>query len=281
MCLIDRREFLAWTSAAVSLIVAHRLLPSCNSGLAVPPSERPETGPRLLRLELLTSVPLVKMKDFYQRTLGLRLLDETPNRLTFAAGQTRLTFALAGADDGQPFYHFAFNIPENKVLAAWTWQKERTPLLPIPANLRDAAFPDDIVHYRHWNAHSIFFFDPAGNVVEYIARHDLKNQLPGAFTSDDIRYASEIGFIVDDVPAAAATLQKVVGLTPYRGASAQFTALGDEHGLLLVMKRGQIISFDAPDKKAVTVFRTSASVRGLERTTYHFPNFPYEIRVEG
>src|SRR5207249_7567926 len=131
----------------------------------------------------------------------------------------------------KPFYHFAFNIPENKVLAAHRWQKKRTPLLPIPKTLRDPGYPDEVVNY-HWNAHSIFFFDPSSNVVEYIARHDLKNGAPGGFASQDILYASEIGLIVDDVPATASKLKDIVVLNQDKGGSYQFTALGVERGLL-------------------------------------------------
>jgi catechol-2,3-dioxygenase len=278
---IDRRGFLTSASASAALIAAHRSLLSWNPGLASAPDDHKRTDPRILGLTLLTSAPLEQMKEFYHQVLGLRILEETPDRLTLAGGETPVTLGKAGPDDGEPFYHFAFNIPENKLLAARTWQKERTPLLPIPARLRDPQYPDDVVDYRHWNAHSIFFFDPAGNVVEYIARHDLKNATRGSFASQDILYASEIGLIVDDVPATASKLKEVVGLEQYRGGSDQFTALGDEHGLLLVMKRGRILSFDAEELKAAAVFRTAASVRGVKPTKYSFPNAPYEVIVEG
>jgi len=86
---------------------------------------------------------------------------------------------------------------------------------------------------------------------------------------------------VDDVPAVASELKRVVGVDQYKGGSEQFTALGDEHGLLLVMRRGRIISFDAPEKKAVSVFRTSATVRGVRRARHRVPGFPYEVSLEG
>jgi catechol-2,3-dioxygenase len=245
-----------------------------------PSKEQVGAGPRILSLELLAAAPLALMKEFYGKLLGLKIVDEQPNRLTIAAGASRLTFVKAGPDDGKPFYHFAFNIPQNKILAARRWQKARTPLLPIPARLRDPDYPDEVVDYRHWNAHSVFFFDPAENVVEYIARHDLKNAAQGDFSSQDILYVSEIAFVVDDVAATATELKKVVGLDQYRDGSEQFIALGDEHGLLLVMKRGRGISFDAPEKKAVTVFRTEASARGNRRRKYSFATFPYTISVE-
>src|SRR5262245_7878322 len=135
-------------------------------------TDAPLSQPRILSLELLTAAPLADMKRFYHQTLGLRVLEEKADRLTIAGGETRITFIQAGPNDGKPFYHFAFNIPENKIVAARDWQKQRGPLLPIPAHQRATALGDDIVDYSHWNAHSVFFFDPAENVVEYIARHD-------------------------------------------------------------------------------------------------------------
>jgi len=136
------------------------------------------------------------------------------------------------------------------------------------------------VNYAHWNAHSVFFFDPAGNVVEYIARHDLKNGMTGDFSSHDILYASEIAFVSDDVPALSAEIKKTIGVSQYRGGDEQFMALGDEHGLLLVMKRGRIISFDSPDKKAVSVFRTAATVRGIQAGKVRLADGQFEITCD-
>jgi catechol-2,3-dioxygenase len=275
----DRRRFLSCASAAAALFAGQGSMAANTSPPESRLNRREKADPRILGLELLSSAPLDKMKEFYCQSLGLRLLVEQPDRLTIAAGQTEITFQKAGPHDGKPFYHFAFNIPENKILTARNWQRKRTPLLPIPARQRDAKYPDDVVDYNHWNAHSIFFFDSAGNVVEYIARHDLQNAAPGDFGSADILYASEIAFVVDDVRAVAARLKEVVGVDQYRAGNEQFTALGDEHGLLLVMKRGRVISFDAPEKKAVSVFRTMASVRGVKQTCNEFAGYPYQVSV--
>ena len=269
----DRRHFLGWASAGGAFFTARDYAQADGPKPAA-------DGPRLRSLELLTAVRLAKMKEFYHDALGLRVAEDKPERLTIDAGQTKLTFRPAAAADGKPFYHFAFNIPENKLRAAHKWQSKRTPLLPIPERLRDPKFPDDVVHYRHWDAHSVFFFDPAGNVVEYIARHTLKNAAAGEFGSADILYASEIAFVVDDVTAAVAGLTEAVGVGPYKGTSDEFAALGDELGLLLVMKRGRLISFDAAEKKAVAVFPTTAAVRGSRRAKYDVPKFPYQVSAE-
>jgi catechol-2,3-dioxygenase len=273
----DRRHFLTWASAAGAFFAAH----GCSAAEEPKRDKNGKGEPLIRHLELLSSAPLADMKAFYHKSLGLSVAEEKPDRLTVEAGRTRLTFVKPATGDDKPFYHFAFNIPENKAAAARDWQAKRTPLLPIPKALRDPKYSDDVVHYRHWNAHSVFFFDPAGNVVEYIARHDLKNQAPGDFGSADILYASEIAFVVDDVPAATAKLKEAAGLGEYNGTGDQFAALGDEHGLLLVMKRGRLISFEAKEKKEVSVFPTAVTVRGGRPSKYALPKFPYEVAVEG
>jgi catechol 2,3-dioxygenase-like lactoylglutathione lyase family enzyme len=282
---VDRRQFLKGASASLALLAAHLEGSPAEAGMAGttrpagPPSAAP---PRLLALELLTAAPLAAMKEFYRSRLGLKVLAEKADRVTIGGGATPITFVSAPAEQAKPFYHFAFNIPENKLRDARRWQLDRTPLIPMPPWLRDPAYPDDVANFSHWNAHSVFFLDPGGNVVEYIARHDLQNAAPGGFGPADILYASEIGLIVDDVPAAALALREAVaGLRQYRGGDDQFTALGDEQGLLLVMKRGRRLNFNpASDEKAARVFRTAARIRGERPAHYAFPQLPYEIAIE-
>jgi hypothetical protein len=274
----DRRGFLRQSAAA--LIAAHTAGAKDAAGQTTAGNNRQMDRARILGVELQSAAPLARMKEFYQRSIGLTVVEDRADRLTVSAGESRLTFIPAASDRARPFYHFAFNIPENKIRAARDWQRERTPLLPIPANLRDAAFPNDVVNYSHWNAHSVFFFDPAGNVVEYIARHDLRNSASGGFDPRDLLCLSEIALVVDDVAAMAASLRQVAGVENYRGESEQFAALGDERGLLLVMRRGRVISFDSPERKAVDVFRTAIRVRGPRRAEHRVANFPYDVAVE-
>lgn len=272
---LDRRHFLKSMSAALTFFSIHEC-----SAMAPSSKGKAQSEPLIRHLELLSSVPLAEMKAFYHESLGLEVAEEKRDRLTVKAGSTRLTFLKAPEGEEKPFYHFAFNIPENKIVAARDWQAKRSALLPIPESLRDPDYPTDIVHYRHWNAHSVFFFDPSGNVVEYIARHDLANPAMGDFSSEDILYASEIAFIVDDVPDATKKLKEASSLEEYNGTGEYFAALGDEHGLLLVMKRGRMISFEAKEKKEVSVFPTIATVRGSEKQKYALPEFPYEVVIE-
>lgn len=222
------------------------------------------------------------MKAFYGKTLDLGIVDERADRFTVDAGETKITFVEdpQTVDGRAPFYHFAFNIPENKIVQALEWQKARTPLLPIPERNRAAGYPPEVVDYSHWNAHSIFFLDPAGNVLEYIARHDLKNADRQPFSWGDILYASEIGLIVDDVPAAAGLLKDMAAVAPYKAASDQFTAMGDEYGLLLVMKQGRVLDFTGNAAHGARVYPTTVTVRGAKAAKHQLAAYPYSIAIE-
>ncbi len=273
---LSRRQFLTGASLSAWLAATHSFASSGASPGVPNASVGQGGGARIRSLRLDTAAPLSEMKAYYGDLLGLGILGEGSNELTIKAGETPITFVTAGPGrEGAPFYHFAFNIPENKILAARAWQRERTPLIPPYARLRDPQYPDDVVHFTSWNAHSVFFWDPAGNLLEYIARHDLQNSADGPFASSDILYASEIGLIADDVPGMAEDLQETFGLAPYRRGSHQFTAIGDELGLLLVMKRGRVLGFD--EGRPADVFTTAAALRGATTAQYTAPGLPYQI----
>jgi len=173
------------------------------------------------------------MRSFYQEVLNLPVIADDPRSLTIRAGGTQLSF-YADVAGGSPFYHFAFNIPENKLESAIEWMSTRAPLLK-----RKDGSP--VVHFRWLDAHSIYFRDPAANLLEFIAHHALKNARPGDFKVTDILYASEIGLVTDDVPALAAELDTKLNLTNYHTklgepVSDTFRPIGDPYGFFIVVK---------------------------------------------
>lgn len=253
--------------------------------------------PRILALRLLTATSLATMREFYRDRIGFAVTAESPTEVTFAAGATALTFVAAkpgqihsegGRGNGEPMYHFAFNIPRNAVRAARVWQLQRSALVPPRRELRDPAHADDVWHFRHWNAHSLFFFDPAYNIVEYIARHDLalESDDPVAFGTRDIVYASEIGFVFadgdrtpDEVPAATRTITERLGLQAYPRDAAPW-AMGDERGLLLCLARkGKIWGEHTPTPVTWDVFETRVTISGPRDGTLRFDGKPYEVTV--
>jgi hypothetical protein len=280
---MDRRHFLGSAAATAAFFAMHDLAPL--GAQASPAAQEPDalTGrPRLLSLELHSGAPFDAMKTFYGKTLDLGIAADRDDRFSVLAGDTRITFIKSNesVEGRPPFYHFAFNIPENKILKALEWQKARTPMLAIPEMNRAAGFPPEVVDYRHWNAHSIFFLDPAGNVVEYIARHDLTNGDAHPFGFTDILCASEIGLIVDDVAATAAALKDMTALSPYKGGDDRFTAMGDEYGLLLVMKRGRVVDFTGNQANGVRVYPTNVTVRGAKAASHKLAAYPYQFDIE-
>ncbi len=239
--------------------------------------------PLIQSLRLRTLGSLGELKDFYSNKLGLRVLAETPTELTMAGGATPITFVRTESATERPFYHFAFNIPENKIRAARAWQLKRSALITTPPPLRDAAYPDDVRHFSNWNAHSVFFWDPAGNLVEYIARHDLGNGADGEFTSRDILYASEIGLIIADEERAALArrLGSELGLGGYKPeAGGFFWALGDGRGLVLLLPRGLRGNVDPNRRVEFGVFPTEATLRGGGSSKHAIAGYPYSINVE-
>ncbi|NIR51819.1 hypothetical protein GWN42_03230 [candidate division KSB1 bacterium] len=275
----NRRQFL---KSSIGLLLA-----SMHHPLVLPETKNRNhmslnghNHPLIISLRLKTATPLAQLKRFYCEVLELPLLTEQSDEITVRAGETPVTFVPAGPESGEPFYHLAFNIPENKILLARKWQKERTPLFQTPDNLCDPDYPDDVRHFRHWNAHSIFFFDPAGNVLEYIARHDLNNASTGPFTSADILYASEIGFTSDKVEATALELRRAFSLMQYRQGNDNFRAIGDEFGLLLVFIRGRELGRGSDKVREADVFPTTISIRAEKHGSYSTPDYPYLISAD-
>ena len=93
----------------------------------------------------------------------------------------------------------------------------------------------DEVDWRGWNAHAVYFQDAAGNIGELIARHNLPGR-DAPFGVQGWQRISEIGLAVDDVAQAAHSLDMPV-FEP--GDGENFTALGDDLGLLIIVKQGR------------------------------------------
>lgn len=263
---LNRRRFLKIGSAAIGLgLLPHRVTGRSNGRLA------PRT--RFVELHLRTSTPLEEMEYFYADVLELKLLERDAKHLTVAAGETRLTYHQQSADQGSPFYHVAFNIPENKILDARDWQLERTKLDPNPNAPRHPEHPD-IVHFVHWDAHAVFFRDPAGNILEHIARHTLANAAPGPFSSRDITCCSEVALVLDveDLRPEADRIGRSIGAERYRNSSSQFVALGDENGLVLIMKKGVSLRGDAD------IYPTEIELNAPAPFDYSVSSLPYRLQ---
>jgi len=180
----------------------------------------------------LPTIDLQAQRDFYAKILELSV-KLSPRGLEVQAGNTSLVFTQAQADfDGA--YHFAFNIPENQFQAAKAWMSNRIPLL------YDETGKDEFAS-ESWNSNSVYFKDAAGNVLEFIARHNLKNAVLGDFESQQILNISEIGLPSKDVIAFANELCNKLSLSVFRQEPSEtFTPVGDDNGLFIVPVQDRI-----------------------------------------
>jgi catechol 2,3-dioxygenase-like lactoylglutathione lyase family enzyme len=183
---------------------------------------------KIRQIELQTHL-LEKLKHFYTEVLGLMLANERPGSFTLYIGESRLRFTSA-ADGEEPFYHFAFNIPENQLEEAFIWARERVQIL-------QGADGTELFDFPNWNAHAFYFADPAGNILECIARHDLNNASDHQFSATSLECISEIGLPVQKPLAFCNRVASELG-SPFfdrSTSSDQFAAMGDDNGLLIVV----------------------------------------------
>jgi len=184
------------------------------------------------KIELMAA-DLKALKKFYTETLELPVSEGAEGEVTVQSGQSTIVFRQA-KPGWTGAYHFAFNLPENRFAEAKTWIEERVSLIADKNGQTE-------FNFESWNAHSVYFYDPAGNVLEFIARHSLPNAIDGPFTPAGILSVSEIGVTTDNVPSSVDRLHRDYGLETYDGAgSEEFTAVGDEEGLLIVVRVGRI-----------------------------------------
>jgi catechol 2,3-dioxygenase-like lactoylglutathione lyase family enzyme len=181
-------------------------------------------------VQLLTS-DLAKQLEFYRNVLGLPILEQSANSVTFQIGISRLEFV---QDTRAAFYHYAFNIPPHQFVEAKARLSERVELI------RDSSGSDEF-RSQNWNANQFYFYDPGGNIAELIARHDLKSDVSEAFSAKSFELISELGIVTDDVPQTVKRIQDLVDAPLYRAVmDEQFVPVGDETGLFIIVKKNRI-----------------------------------------
>lgn len=174
------------------------------------------------------STNLVAQKAFYTETLGFKLLVEKSNSFTLEIGKTALQFV---EKQGARNYHYAFNIPSNQGTEALAWLKERVNILDWNGA--------DLVDFSNWNAEAMYFYDKDNNIVEFIARKNLNIRSKAKFDASQVLEISEMGAPTEDVQAVYNDLHQFFPVEKYSGDLARFAAMGDEHGLFIVIDNRQ------------------------------------------
>jgi catechol-2,3-dioxygenase len=212
---------------------------------------------RILALRLPTRRPH-ELRRFYAEELGL-----PRHGYDVHGGGTTLTFV--GGQPRSPF-HFAFNIPENRLDDAKAWLEPRVRLLA-----RDGT---DTFNFEFWDAHAVYFNDPAGNVVELIARHRLASASDARFDGGSLLEVSELGLPTPDVAGTVEFLERELGVPVFSGDRTTFAAVGDERGLFIVVPEGRPWF---PTDVAAWPSRLDVAVAAARDAVLEVPGTPYRI----
>lgn len=217
------------------------------------------------RLELLTD-DLFAQKEFYSSVLELPVHLEDDSLLV-KAGKTDIIFMQATPQrTGQ--YHFCFNIPENQFPQAKAWLSKRIPLL------KDTQGVDEFKS-ESWNSTSLYFKDAAGNILEFIARHDQKNATEIPFNGEQILQVSEIGLPSKDVISFAKELCEKLGVSVYRQElNETFTPIGDEDGLFILPVENRIWYPNTGVPAQMLSVKVDVEVNGKE---FKLSGVPYQV----
>lgn len=175
---------------------------------------------------------LAATKRFYTECMQLRLVDETAAQVSFAAGNSLLKFTkITGSN---PFYHFAFSIPNNHLQNALIWVSRFAEILPYSST-------EQIADFTGWNAKAFYFHDNNNNILELITHYDLAIETADVFSSASVLSICEAGIVVDEVAAATKHIYETYGV-PYflKGPNlTDFSVMGDAHGMFIVSKKGR------------------------------------------
>lgn len=255
---LHRRQFLQATSALVASLHA-------PLHLALQAQSTIDAKPRLLHMELQAN-KLDELRSFYRKKLGLTISADTSDGFTMKTGPSTIQYK-AAPPQTEPFYHFAFNIPENQFAEAKTWLSKRVPLLI------DSSTGKDEVYFAAWNAHAIYFRDPAGNIGELIARHPLKNGTTTAFSEQSLLCVSEIGLVGGDSKNLGTEVARKLDW-PKSGSDMAF--VGDGMGYLIIAPTGRLWLPDRIQKAAIAPVQVK--VNQSLKEPVEWPQLPYVIR---
>jgi catechol-2,3-dioxygenase len=169
---------------------------------------------------------LNEQKQFYGKTLGIKVLEESNSSASFIIGDSILKFITR--ETATP-YHIAFTIPAYREDDALTWLKKRVDILTMDGN--------EIQDFVNWNAKAIYFYDQDKNIVEFIARNNLKNSSSEDFNGNSLVEISEIGIPTTNIKKEFTFLSDKLGLSIYDGTFENFCAIGSERGLLICIDK--------------------------------------------
>lgn len=215
---------------------------------------------QLKKIFLETSL-LPQLISFYRDVLEMDVHIREENKCFIVTPGSLLVFQQT-LNNISPYYHFAFNIPFNKVEEAQQWLNPRVELLWI------REYNGTIAEFTNWNARSVYFYDPAGNIVELIGRADLNDATDEPFSSKLFYNVSEAGVVISQkrYRKQVNELMHQYQLSYFEKQKPleHFCAIGDNHGLLICVPEAR--NWYPTDDKPAEIFpmRLQISIPGAD-----------------
>ncbi len=175
---------------------------------------------------ILETSSIEQQYEFYTQILNVKVIEKSATSFSIKAGTSILTFKY---NNNAKTYHFAFNIPANKIEEALCWLKERVVVMDVEGK--------PIADFKAWNAVAIYFYDKANNIVEFIARKNLEHETKQRFDSSQILNISEIGMPTSNIELLYSEINKIKKIAIFDGDFDRFCALGDEEGLFILIDK--------------------------------------------
>jgi catechol-2,3-dioxygenase len=211
-----------------------------------------------------------ELKNFYGKIMELPVSITGENTISIQTINSTLTFTEANDNNYKDaFYHFAFNIPSNKFKEAKEWISERTDLIESEG--------ENEFDFESWNARAMYFYDPAGNILEFIARKNLNNSSNEKFSSKSILSISEIGMPVYDVEKYYTEINTKLNIPLFSGDKKSFAAIGDDNGLMIVVPEKRIWY---PNLNEAGIFPVTLIIESGVQKDIQFDELPYGIISE-
>jgi catechol-2,3-dioxygenase len=140
--------------------------------------------------------------------------------------------------------------------------------------------PRRTFHFPSWNADAVYFEDPAGNVVELIARHALhigrRHDAEDEFHAREIVSVSEVGLPVTAVERTARFLAEATDTPLWGRSTPAFTALGDDHGLFILVANARSWY---PTARPAQMHPLLLTIAGARERRLGIPGSPYLVVV--
>ena len=246
---INRRLFMKQLGLLSAGVGAVSILSSCYDD-RLDPLTIPEKPFEIVELNLRAR-RLDQNRFFWETLLGFTVIDApSAGQYTLQVGNTKLTFRQSNTNPDLeatffPQYHFTIAIPSNQVENCLDWvlkQKAVNPANNVEVTIpiwKDYLNDAEIIRRNLYNSQSVFIQDPAGNVIELLARHDMNNTATGAFNKGMFIGISEVGIVTRDVRKTAALLKETFGVDEVLGSSNSFKPIGGATGLLKLIVPGK------------------------------------------